>query len=52
MWLITNSLETDDIQRNVGFLGADRSKLKKELSVVSDQKGRCISGEHIGDYLT
>ena len=35
VWLVTNRLETDNIQRDVGFLGTDRHELKKEISVVS-----------------
>jgi hypothetical protein len=36
VWLVTNNLETDKIQIDVGFLATDRHKLKKEISVVSD----------------
>ena len=35
MRLVTNSLETDGIQGDVWFLGADCHELKEEFSVVS-----------------
>ena len=37
MWLVTDSLETDGIQGDVWFLGADCHKLEKEFPVVSGQ---------------
>lgn len=52
MCLVTDSLETNDIQGDVGFLGTDCHELKKEFSVVSDQKGQHPWGGAIGVDLT
>lgn len=45
MLLVTDSLEADDIQRNVGLLGTYLHELKKEVSVVSDRGVRICKGE-------
>ena len=47
VWLVTNGLETNDIQGDVWFLGTDRHKLKKEFSVVSDQMNQQMLREII-----